>query len=275
MIDRTHGLSLTRQAEALGMSRGAIYYVPRPVSAFDLAVMRRIDAVHLEMPWFGARGLRRVLRPEFPGVGRRRIATLMRHMGIAAVCPQPGTSRRHRGHPLYPYLLRHRTITQPNDVWAMDITYIPMPRGFVYLAAVMDWASRRVLSWRISITLDSTFCIAALEEAIARYGCPTIMNTDQGAQFTSAAFTGVLLDHGIRISMDGKGCWRDNIFIERLWRTLKYEEVYLHGYDSVSAATAGIGAYLTLYNTRRPHSSLTDLTPDQAYFSNVPLQQAA
>jgi putative transposase len=275
MIDRTHGLSLTRQAEALGMSRGAVYYVPRAVSPFDLAVMRRIDAVHLEMPWFGARGLRRVLRPAFPGVGRRRIGTLMRHMGITAVCPQPGTSRRHRGHPLYPYLLRHRAITQPNEVWAMDITYIPMAHGFVYLAAVMDWASRRVLSWRLSITLDSACCVAALEEAIARYGCPTILNTDQGAQFTSAAFTSVLLDHGIRISMDGKGCWRDNIFIERLWRTLKYEEVYLHAYDSVSAATAGIGRSLTLYNSRRPHSSLTDRTPDEAYFFPLPLQAAA
>jgi putative transposase len=273
MIDRTHGLSLTRQAAALGISRGAVYYVPRPMAPRDLAVMRRIDAVHLEMPWFGARGLRRVLRPEFPGVGRRRISTLMRHMGIAAVSPQPGTSRRHRGHPLYPYLLRHRAITRPNEVWAMDVTYIPMPRGFVYLAAVMDWASRRVLSWRVSISLDSTFCVAALEEAIARYGRPAIVNTDQGVQFTSAAFTSVVLRHGIQLSMDGKGCWRDNIFIERLWRTLKYEEVYLHAYDSVSAATTGIGRYLTLYNTRRPHSSLTDRTPDDAYF--FPLSQTA
>jgi putative transposase len=275
MIDRTHGLSLTRQAAALGISRGAVYYVPRPMAPLDLAVMRRIDAVHLEMPWFGARGLRRVLRPEFPGVGRRRISTLMRHMGIAAVSPQPGTSRRHRGHPLYPYLLRHRTITQPNDVWAMDVTYIPMPRGFVYLAAVMDWASRRVLSWRVSISLDSTFCVAALEEAIARYGRPTIVNTDQGVQFTSTAFTSVVLRHGIQLSMDGKGCWRDNIFIERLWRTLKYEEVYLHAYDSVSAATTGIGRYLTLYNSRRPHSSLTDRTPDEAYFFPLSLTAAA
>jgi putative transposase len=275
MIDRTHRLSVTRQAAALGISRGAVYYVPRPMAPLDLAVMRRIDAVHLEMPWFGARGLRRVLRPEFPGVGRRRISTLMRHMGIAAVSPQPGTSRRHRGHPLFPYLLRHRAITQPNEVWAMDVTYIPMPRGFVYLAAVMDWASRRVLSWRISITLDSAFCVAALEEAIARYGRPTIVNTDQGVQFTSAAFTSVVLRHGIQLSMDGKGCWRDNIFIERLWRTLKYEEVYLHAYDSVSAATAGIGKYLTLYNTRRPHSSLTDRTPDDAYFFPLSLTAAA
>jgi len=275
MIDRTHALPITKQAEALGISRGVVYYVPRPMSAFDLALMHRIDVLHLDFPFAGARMLRRLLRPDFPGVGRRRIGTLMQHMGITAVCPQPGTSRRHRAHPVYPYLLRHRTITKPNDVWAMDITYIPMAHGFVYLAAVMDWASRRVLSWRISVTLDSSFCITALEEAIARYGCPTIMNTDQGAQFTSAAFTSALLDRGIRISMDGRGCWRDNIFVERLWRSLKYEEVYLHGYESVSAATAGIGRYFTLYNSRRPHSSLSDRTPDAVFFSALPQTAAA
>lgn len=274
MIDRTHALSVTRQAEALGISRGAVYYVPRARSAWDLALMRAIDALHLDFPFAGARMLRRLLRADFPGVGRRRIGTLMQHMGIAAICPQPGTSRRHRAHPVFPYLLRHRSITQPNDVWAMDITYIPMAHGFVYLAAVMDWASRRVLSWRVSITLDSAFCIAALDEAITRHGCPTILNTDQGSQFTSAAFTGVLLERGIRISMDGRGCWRDNIFVERLWRSLKYEEVYLHSYDSVSAATAGIARYLTLYNTRRPHSSLSDRTPDDVYFA-PPAQRAA
>lgn len=275
MIDRGHALSVTRQAEALGISRGAVYYVPREMSNWDLALMRTIDALHLDFPFAGARMLRRLLRADFPGVGRRRIGTLMQHMGIAAICPQPGTSRRHRAHPVFPYLLRHRSITQPNDVWAMDITYIPMAHGFVYLAAVMDWASRRVLSWRVSVTLDSTFCIAALEEAIARYGCPTIMNTDQGSQFTSAAFTGALLDRGIRISMDGRGCWRDNIFVERLWRSLKYEEVYLHGYDSVSAASAGIARYVTLYNSRRPHSSLNDCTPDHVYFASRALTAAA
>ena len=275
MIDRTHALSVTRQAEALGISRGAVYYVPRVMSDWDLALMRAIDALHLDFPFAGARMLRRLLRAEFPGVGRRRIGTLMQHMGIAAICPQPGTSRRHRAHPVFPYLLRHRSITQPNEVWAMDITYIPMAHGFVYLAAVMDWASRRVLSWRVSITLDSTFCIAALEEAIGRYGCPAIMNTDQGSQFTSAAFTGALLDRGIRISMDGRGCWRDNIFVERLWRSLKYEEVYLHGYDSVSAATGGIARYVTLYNARRPHSSLNDCTPDHVYFASTSLTAAA
>ena len=275
MIDRTHALPLTRQAAALGISRGAVYYAPRPVSAWDLALMRRIDAVHLDVPCAGARMLRRLLRAEFPGVGRRRLSTLMRHMGIAAIAPQPGTSRRHRAHPVFPYLLRHRTITQPNEVWAMDITYIPMAHGFVYLAAVLDWASRRVLSWRVSITLDSAFCVAAVEEAIARYGCPTIFNTDQGAQFTSSAFTGLLLDHGIRISMDGRGCWRDTIFVERLWRSRTYDEVYRHGDDSVAAATAGIGRYLTRYNTRRPHSSLADRTPDEAYFHPLPLDAAA
>jgi putative transposase len=275
MIDRSHALSVTRQAVALGLSRGAVYYVPRAMSEWDLALMRAIDALHLDFPFAGARMLRRLLRAEFPGVGRRRIGTLMQHMGIAAVCPQPGTSRRHRAHPVFPYLLRHRSITQPNDVWAMDITYIPMAHGFVYLAAVMDWASRRVLTWRVSITLDSAFCIAAVEEAIARHGAPAIMNTDQGSQFTSAAFTGMLVDHGIRISMDGRGCWRDNVFVERLWRSLKYEEVYLHGYDSVSAATTGIARYLTLYNTRRPHSSLSDRTPDEMYFSARSLPAAA
>jgi len=275
MIDRTHALSIVRQAEVLGISRGAVYDEPRATSAFDLALMRRIDAVHLEMPWFGARGLRRVLKAEFPGVGRRRYATLMRTMGISAVAPPPGTSKRHRAHPVYPYLLRHRTITRPNEVWAMDITYIPMARGFVYLTVVMDWASRRVLSSRVSVTLDSSFCIAAVEEAIARYGRPEIFNTDQGAQFTSAAFTGLLHDHGIAISMDGQGCWRDNIFVERLWRTIKYEEVYLHAYDTVSAATAGLTRSLTLYNTRRPHSSLADQTPNEAYCTPLSLPKAA
>jgi putative transposase len=275
MIDRTHKLSIVRQAEVLGISRGAVYYAPRAVSDFDLALMRRIDAVHLDMPWWGARGMRRVLKAEFPGVGRRRYATLMRTMGISAVCPQPGTSKRHRAHPVYPYLLRHRAITRPNAVWAMDITYIPMARGFVYLTVVMDWASRRVLSSRVSVTLDSAFCIAAVEEAIAKYGCPEIFNTDQGAQFTSAAFTGLLRAHGIAISMDGQGCWRDNIFVERLWRTIKYEEVYLHAYDTVSAATAGLTRYLTLYNTRRPHSSLADRTPDEAYFTPLSIRKAA
>ncbi len=275
MIDRTHPLPIARQARALGVSRGSVYYVPRPVSDADLALMRRLDALHLDFPYAGARLLRRLLRREGVPVGRRHVRTLMRRMAITAIAPQPGTSRRHRAHPVFPYLLRHRTITRPNEVWAMDITYIPMARGFVYLAAVMDWASRRVLSWRVSITLDSAFCLEAVAEALARYGRPEIFNTDQGVQFTSAAFTRLLQDQGIAISMDGKGCWRDNIFVERLWRSIKYEEVYLHAYASVSEAKAGIGRYLTQYNTARPHSSLADQTPEEAYHTPRPHQVAA
>ena len=219
--------------------------------------------------------LRRLLRRDGVDIGRRHVTTLMRRMGITAIAPQPGTSKRHRAHPVFPYLLRGRTITQPSQVWAMDITYIPMARGFLFLAAVMDWASRRVLSWRTSVTLDTDFCIEAVEEALARYGRPEIFNTDQGSQFTSSAFTGLLQDHGIAISMDGKGCWRDNIFVERLWRSIKYEEVYLHAYASVSEARTGLGRYLTQYNTARPHSSLADRTPDEAYFTPRPLPAAA
>jgi putative transposase len=275
MIDRTHPLPIARQARALGVSRGSVYYVPRAASEADLGLMRRLDALHLDFPYAGARLLRRLLRRDGVPVGRRHVRTLMRRMGITAIAPQPGTSRRHRAHPVFPYLLRHRAITRPNQVWAMDITYIPMARGFLFLAAVMDWASRRVLSWRISITLDSAFCVDAVEDALARYGRPDIVNTDQGAQFTSAAFTGLLHDQGIAISMDGQGCWRDNIFVERLWRSIKYEEVYLHAYVSVSDAKAGIGRYLTQYNTARPHSSLADQTPDDAYFTPRPHQVAA
>ena len=275
MIDRTHPLPIARQARALGVSRGSVYYVPRPVSAADLGLMRRLDALHLDFPYAGARLLRRLLRRDGVVVGRRHVRTLMRRMAITAIAPQPGTSRRHRTHPVFPYLLRHRTITRPNEVWAMDVTYIPMARGFVYLAAVMDWATRRVLSWRVSITLDSAFCLEAVAEALARYGRPEIFNTDQGVQFTSAAFTRLLQDQGIAISMDGKGCWRDNIFVERLWRSIKYEEVYLHAYASVSEAKAGIGRYLTQYNTARPHSSLADQTPEEAYHTPRPHQVAA
>ncbi|MDQ2929285.1 MAG: IS3 family transposase [Gemmatimonadota bacterium] len=275
MIDRTHALSLTRQVLALGLSRGSIYYVPRPVRDADLALMRQLDALHLDFPFAGARMLRRLLRRTGVDIGRRHVTTLMRRMGITAIAPQPGTSRRHRAHPVFPYLLRGRAITRPNQVWAMDTTYIPMARGFLFLAAVMDWASRRVLSWRSSVTLAADFCVDAVEEAIARHGRPEIFNTDQGAQFTSDAFTGMLHAHGIAISMDGKGCWRDNIFVERLWRSIKYEEVYLHAYASVSEAKAGIARYFTQDNTARPHSSLADRTPDEAYFTPLPLPAAA
>ncbi len=275
MIDRSHALPLSRQAEALGISRGSLYYAPRPVSASDLAIMRRMDELHLEYPFAGSRMLRDLLVAEDFTVGRLHVATLMKRMGIEALYRRPNTSKPAPGHQVYPYLLRKLPVTRPNQVWAMDITYIPMARGFVYLAAVVDWFSRRVLAWRLSITLEAAFCIEAVEEALARYGRPEIFNTDQGSQFTSTAFTDVLLKNEIAISMDGKGAWRDNVFVERLWRSIKYEEVYLRAYDGVSEARSSIGRYLTFYNGRRPHSSLDRRTPDQAYFTPLPQLAAA
>ena len=275
MIARDHGLSIVKQAKALGISRGSVYYLPRPVSPADLAVMRRMDELHLDFPFAGSRMLRDLLRQEGITVGRRHVATLMKRMRIEALYRKPTTSKPTPGHKIYPYLLRGRTIDRPNQVWCMDITYVPMARGFVYLAAVVDWFSRRVLSWRVSITLEAAFCVEALEEALARHGKPDIFNTDQGSQFTSHDFTDVLLKAGIAISMDGKGSWRDNVFIERLWRSVKYEEVYLRAYISVGEARASIGRYLTFYNGRRPHSSLDRQTPDQAYFNRLPKTAAA
>jgi putative transposase len=275
MIDHSHALPLTRQAEALGISRSSLYYQPEPVSAADLALMRRMDELHLEFPFAGSRMLRDLLLAEGFTAGRLHVSTLMKRMGIEALYRKPNTSKPAPGHQIYPYLLRKLSVTRPNQAWAMDITYIPMARGFVYLAAVVDWFSRRVLSWRLSITLEAAFCIEALEEALARYGCPEIFNTDQGSQFTSHGFTSVLLKNEIAISMDGKGAWRDNVFVERLWRSIKYEEVYLKAYDSVSEARASIGRYLTFYNGRRPHSSLDRRTPDQAYFNPLPQLAAA
>jgi len=270
MIDRDHELSIARQAKALKISRGAVYYKPRPVSDADLQIMRRIDQLHLEHPFMGARMLRDMLNREGVSIGRRHVATLMRRMGIEAIYRRPNTSKAAPGHKIYPYLLRKLKIEQPNHVWAMDITYIPMARGFVYLAAVVDWATRRVLSHRVSITMEADFCVEALEEAIAKYGKPEIFNTDQGSQFTGEAFTGVLISNGVAISMDGKGSWRDNVFVERLWRSVKYEEVYLRAYDSVFEARASLGRYLDFYNRRRPHSSLDARTPDEAYFDPRP-----
>lgn len=275
MIDRTHQLSITRQAELLNVSRGSVYYLPKPVRAADLKLMRRIDELHLEHPFAGSRMLRDLLRQEGLPVGRKHVATLMRKMGIEALYRRPNTSRKHPQHAVYPYLLRHLPIQRPNQVWAMDITYVPMARGFVYLAAVMDWYSRRVLAWRVSITMETDFCLEAVEEAIHRHGQPEIFNTDQGSQFTSTAFTGFLKQHDIRISMDGQGCWRDNVFVERLWKSVKYEEVYLRAYASVSEAKAGLARYFAFYNTRRPHSSLDRLTPDQFYFNSLPQPEAA
>ncbi|WP_454643658.1 IS3 family transposase [Bradyrhizobium liaoningense] len=275
MIDREHDLPITKQAEILKISRGSVYYLPRPVPSADLAIMRRLDRLHLEFPFAGSRMLRDLLAAEGCKIGRRHVKTLMRRMGIEALYRRPRTTKPEPGHKIYPYLLRGMEITRPNQVWAMDITYIPMARGFVYLAVVLDWATRRVLSWRVSITMEAAFCVETLEDALARRGRPDIFNTDQGSQFTGAAFTGVLARHGIAISMDGRGAWRDNVFVERLWRSVKYEEVYLRAYDTVSDARASIGRYIDFYNGRRPHSSLDGNTPDQAYFNPLPFRAVA
>ncbi|WP_409349189.1 MULTISPECIES: IS3 family transposase [unclassified Sphingomonas] len=274
MIHRSHALPVTRQARELGISRGSVYYLPRLTSAADLAIMRRIDALHMDYPFAGSRMLRDLLAAEGIKVGRLHVSTLMKRMTIEAIYRRPNTSKSAPGHKIYPYLLRKLAVTRPNQVWATDITYIPMARGFVYLIAIVDWFSRRVLSWRLSITLETDFCIEALEEALRRVGAPEIFNTDQGSQFTSTAFTAVLHREKIAISMDGRGAWRDNVFVERLWRSVKYEEVYLRAYGSVSEARASIGLYLTFYNERRPHSSLDRRTPDHVYF-NRPLLAAA
>lgn len=274
MIDGDHGLSIAKQARALGISRGSIYYSPRAASPADLAIMRRMDELHLDFPFAGSRMLRDLLNREGIEVGRRHVATLMKRMGIAALYRKPNTSRPAAGHKIYPYLLRGVTVDRPDQAWAMDFTYVPMARGFVYLAAVVDWYSRRVLAWRLSITMEAAFCIEALEEALACHGKPDVFNTDQGSQFTGQDFTGVLLKAGVAISMDGKGAWRDNVFVERLWRSVKYEEIYLRAYDTVGEARASIGRYLAFYNGRRPHSSLDRKTPDQAYFDRL-LQSAA
>lgn len=276
MIGRTHDLPVAQQCRILWLARSTAYYRPQETSAADLALMHRIDELPLEYPFAGSRMLRDMLRQEGHRIGRKHVVTLMKKMGIEALYRKPNTSRRPPAHPVYPYLLRNMEITRPKHVFAADITYIPMKRGFVYLFAVMDWASRRVLAWRLSNTLTTDFCIEAVQEAIARYGVPEIFNTDQGSQFTSLEFTQLLKDHGITISMDGKGCWRDNVFVERLWKSIKYEEVYLHAYETVSAAKSGIGRYLEFYNSRRPHSALDGMTPDAFYFANLPaLQEAA
>jgi putative transposase len=275
MIDRTHGLPLARQAALLRLSRSQLYYEPRPVPAAELAIMRRIDALHLDYPFAGSRMLRDLLRGEGVVIGRDLVRTMMRRMCIEALYRRPNTSKPAPGHKIYPYLLSGLAVERPNQVWAMDITYIPMARGFVYLAAVMDWSTRRVLAWRLSITMEVDFCLEAVEEALATYGRPEIFNTDQGSQFTSAAFTGLLLENKIAISMDGRGSWRDNVFVERLWRSVKYEEVYLRAYDSVGDARASLGRYLAFYNAIRPHSSLDARTPDSAYFNPLPHSVAA
>ena len=269
MIDRSHAFPISGQAKMLGLACSTVYYKPRPVSVEDLGIMRRLDELHLDYPFAGARMLRSLLRREGVLVGRRHVATLMKRMGISAIYRRPNTSKSAPGHKIYPYLLRGVKIDRPEQAWAMDITYIPMRRGFVYLAAVVDIFSRRVLAHRVSITMEAAFCIEALEEALARHGKPDIFNTDQGSQFTSLDFTSVLTAAGVAISMDGKGAWRDNVFVERLWRSVKYEHVYLHAYESVTDARAKLAGYFRFYNTERPHSSLGKRTPDEAYSESL------
>jgi putative transposase len=275
MIDRGHKLPLIHQAAVLGISRGSLYYSACTVPAAELAIMRRIDQLHLDYPFAGSRMLRDLLRGEGIAIGRDQVTTMMRRMAIEAVYRRPHISKPADGHKVFPYLLRGLAIERVNQVWAMDITYIPMAHGFVYLAAVMDWFSRRVLTWRVSITMEVDFCLDAVDEALARHGRPEIFNTDQGSQFTSAAFTGVLSDNAIRISMDGRGSWRDNVFVERLWRSVKYEEVYLRAYDSVAEARSSLDGYLAFYNRKRPHSSLDGRTPDHVYFGGLATAEAA
>ncbi len=276
MIDRSHALPLTRQVELLAISRGSIYYERKNVDTLDLEIMRIIDELHLEYPFAGARVLRGMLRHRGFAVGRRHVAALMRHMGIEALYRKPSTTRRHPEHVVFPYLLRGLTIERPDHVWCADITYIPMRRGFVYLFAVLDWSTRRVLAWRVSNTMTIDFCIDAVEDAISKYGAPEVFNTDQGSQFTSAEFVDLITGKNqIALSMDGKGCWRDNVFIERFWKSLKYEEVYLHAYDSMTIAKASITRYINFYNGFRPHSSLDGRTPDSVYFHGQALTLAA
>ncbi len=270
MIDRNHELPITRQAPLLGMSRGAVYYLARSTSPADLDLMRRIDELHLEHPFMGARMLHRQLQRQGVHVGRRHIGTLMRRMGIEALAPQPGTSNKAPGHKIYPYLLRKLAIERSNHVWALDTTYIPMARGFVYLTAVVDVASRRVLAHKVAITLESCHAREVIEQAFARWGTPDIVNTDQGSQFTASEFTDAVLDRGCKLSMDGRGAWRDNVFVERLWRSVKYERVYLKAYDSVSVARGDIADYIGWYNAGRAHSKLADATPDEHYFAHLP-----
>ena len=282
MIDRNHRLPVKRQAELVNISRGTVYYLPKAASAEDLALMARIDRLHLDHPFMGARLLRDTLNRQtdaagalHPTVGRKRVKTLMQRMGIEALYRKPGTSKRHPGHTIYPYLLRGLAITRANQAWALDTTYVVMAKGFVYLTAVVGIASRRALAWKVAVTLESCHAVEVLEEAFRRFGVPEIVNTDQGSQFTAAEFVQAVQARGCRLSMDGRGAWRDNVFVERLWRTVKYEEIYLHAYDSVTRAREGISRHLAWYNTSRPHSSLGKMTPNEAYAAMLPALKLA
>ncbi len=275
MIDRTHTLSIKRQSQLVGISRGTVYYRPKSISKKDLALMRRIDELHLEHPFMGARMLRDQLNRDGVSVGRKHVGTLMKRMGIEALYRKPSTSKKHPSHKIYPYLLRGQAINRSNQVWALDTTYIPMAKGFVYLTAVVDWASRKVLASKVAITLEACHAVDVLKEAFTHHGAPRIVNTDQGSQFTAEEFVNAVKDKGCQVSMDGGGAWRDNIFVERLWKTVKYERVYLHAYDTVNEARESITQYLDWYNRSRPHSRLGKRTPDEAYNIMLPAIQRA
>ena len=275
MINKSHTLPIARQCKILELSRSGVYYQAMPVSEHDLKLMYEVDEIHLKYPFYGSRRIRNELRDRGFTIGRTHVRTLMKKMAIEALYRKPRLSIPFAGHKVFQYLLRGLKIDRANQVWAADITYIPMAKGFVYLVAILDWASRKVLSWRISNTLDTSFCVAALEEAMERFGKPEIFNTDQGSQFTSESFTEKLLNNGVQVSMDGKGRWVDNVFVERLWRSLKYEEVYLKAYDSVVDAKRQIGSYFDFYNTNRRHQGLDDRFPDEVYGETLPQNEAA
>ena len=276
MIEPGHpGLSVARQCELVSISRSSFYYQPAGETAENLALMRLIDAQFLETPWYGSRQMARHLRRDGHEVSRKRVRRLMAIMGLVPIYQRPRTTVPNPEHRIWPYLLRGMVIDRPNQVWCTDLTYIPMRRGFLYLVAVMDWATRKVLSWRVSNTMDVEFCVEALQEALARFGRPEIFNSDQGSQFTSSAFTGVLQQAGVRISMDGRGRWMDNVFIERLWRSLKYECIYLHAFETGSELRAGLSRWISYYNARRPHSTLAGRTPDEAYETGLMERLAA
>lgn len=272
MIDRSNKakLSISTQARLLGISRGSVYYLPQGVSDAELALMRQMDELHLEHPFMGARQLMRQLHRAGFEVGRLHVRTLMQRMGIRAMAPQPGSSKPAPGHKIYPYLLRNIVIDRANQVWALDTTYIPMRKGFVYLTAIVDVATRRVMAHKVATSLEAVHAKEIMQEAIARYGAPEIVNTDQGSQFTAEEFTRVVLSSNARLSMDGRGAWRDNVFVERLWRSVKYEHVYKYAYSSVSDARVKIAAYLDWYNKERSHSSIGDQPPDEAYRALLP-----
>jgi putative transposase len=270
LLQRDHeSLSIRRQCQLLSVARSSVYRPPRPANDNDIELMRRIDQLFTAWPFLGSRRMTAILNGEGCRINRKRVQRLMRKMGIAALGPKPRTTKPAPGHKIFPYLLRHMVIDRPNQVWAADITYVPIGQGFLYLVAIIDWASRAVLAWRLSNTMDTSFCVSALEEAFARFGRPEIFNTDQGSQFTSAAFTGTLAATGVRISMDGRGRWMDNVFIERLWRSLKYEDIYLKGYSDGHEAKAGIARWIEFYNFQRPHQALENRAPMAVWRAGV------